>query len=64
MGSRATSINSTNLTDYSFNVYAFNRKDDGTDDAVFMGTNDEEPGYSGVHTSFIKFILILPITLM
>lgn len=52
MGSRATSINSTNLTNYSFNVYAFTRKDDGTDDAVFMGTNDEELGYSGVNISY------------
>ena len=47
MGSRATSINSTNLTDYSFNVYAFNRKDDGTDDALFMGTEDTEPWTNG-----------------
>lgn len=52
MESRATSINSTNLPHYSFNVYAFNRKDNGTDDAVFMGTNDEEPGYSGVNISY------------
>ena len=52
MGSRATIINNSNLTDYSFNVYAFNRKDDGTDDAVFMGTNDEELGYSGVNISY------------
>lgn len=47
MGSRATSINSTNLTNYSFNVYAFNRKDDGTDDALFMGTEDTEPWTNG-----------------
>lgn len=52
MESRATIINNSNLTDYSFNVYAFNRKDDGTDDAVFMGTNDEELGYSGVNISY------------
>ena len=52
MGSRATSINSTNLTNYSFIVYAFTRKDDGTDDAVFMGTNDEVQGYSGVNISY------------
>ena len=52
MGSRATIIDNSNLTDYSFNVYAFNRKDDGTDDAVFMGTNDEELGYSGVNISY------------
>lgn len=47
MGSRATSINSTNLTNYSFNVYAFNRKDDGTDDALFMGTEDTESWTNG-----------------
>lgn len=47
MESRATSINSTNLTNYSFNVYAFNRKDDGTDDALFMGTEDTEPWTNG-----------------
>lgn len=52
MESRADVINSTNLTNYSFNVYAFTRKDDGTDDAVFMGTNDEELGYSGVNISY------------
>lgn len=40
MGSRATSINSTNLIDYSFNVYAFTRKDDGTDGDPFMGTKN------------------------
>ena len=43
MGSRAESINSTNLTKYSFNVYAFTRNEaDGSDDALFMGTNDTE----------------------
>lgn len=50
MGSRATSINSTNLTDYSFNVYAFNRKDDGTDGERFMG-EDNEAGTGGVNIS-------------
>ena len=49
MGSRATIINSSNLKDYSFNVYAFNRMDDGTDGTVFMGTNDEGPGNGGVN---------------
>lgn len=47
MGSRATIINNSNLTNYSFNVYAFNSKDDGTDDALFMGTEDTEPGTNG-----------------
>lgn len=40
MGSRADVINSTNLTRYSFNVYAFNRNEDGTDGDVFMGIHD------------------------
>lgn len=51
MGSRATIINSTNLTDYSFKVYAFNRKDDGTDGTVFMGTNDAGHGTGGIKIS-------------
>lgn len=53
MESRATSINSSNLTDYSFNVYAFTRNDDdGSDGTVFMGTNDESQGYNGVNISY------------
>ncbi|MFW5541381.1 MAG: hypothetical protein ACOCPD_08035, partial [Segatella copri] len=53
MESRATIINNgEDLKSTTFNVYAFNRKDDGTDDAVFMGTNDEEPGNSGVNISY------------
>lgn len=47
MGSRATIITSSNLKDYSFNVYAFNRNDDGTDGTVFMGTNDQAQGNEG-----------------
>lgn len=50
MGSRATSINSTNLPHYSFNVYAFNRKDNGTDGERFMG-EDNEAGTGGVNIS-------------
>ena len=50
MESRATIINSTNLTDYSFNVYAFNRKDNGTDGERFMG-EDNEAGTGGVNIS-------------
>lgn len=49
MGSRATIINSENLKDYSFNVYAFNRNDNGSDGTVFMGTNDAEHGKGGVN---------------
>lgn len=53
MESRATIINNgEDLKSTTFNVYAFNRKDDGTDDAVFMGTNDEEHGHSGVNISY------------
>lgn len=51
MGSRATIIDNGNLTDYSFNVYAFNRKDDGTDGTVFMGTNDAGHGTGGIKIS-------------
>lgn len=52
MGSRATIINSGNLKDYSFNVYAFTRnEDDGSDGAVFMGNNDTEPGTGGIKIS-------------
>lgn len=50
MGSRATIINSSeDLKSTTFNVYAFNRKDDGTDGTVFMGTDDESHDYKGVH---------------
>lgn len=52
MGSRATIINSGNLKDYSFNVYAFTRNENGSDGAVFMGTNDEGPGTNGVNISY------------
>ena len=52
MGSRATSINSSNLTDYNFNVYAFNRNDDdGSDGTVFMGTKDTGHGHGGIKIS-------------
>lgn len=48
MGSRAESINSSNLTNYSFNVFAFTRNStDGSDDALFMGTEDTEPWTNG-----------------
>lgn len=53
MGSRATIINSSNdLTGHSFNVYAFNCKDDGTDGTVFMGTNDASHDYNGINISY------------
>lgn len=50
MGSRADVINSTNLTRYSFNVYAFNRNEDGTDGDVFMGIHDTSA--DGVNISY------------
>ncbi len=49
MGSRATIINNSNLTDYSFNVYAF-KNDNGTDGERFMG-EDNEAGTGGVNIS-------------
>ena len=49
IGSRATSISSTNLTNYSFNVYAF-KNDNGTDGERFMG-EDNEAGTGGVNIS-------------
>ncbi len=52
MGSRATIIDNGNLKDYSFNVYALNRKDDGTDGTVFMGTEDTGQGNGGVNISY------------
>lgn len=50
MGSRADVINSTNLTNYSFNVYAF-KNDNGTDGERFMG-EDNEAGTGGVNISY------------
>lgn len=50
MGSRATSINSSNLKDYSFNVYAF-KNENGTDGDRFMG-DDNEYGTGGVKISY------------
>lgn len=51
MGSRATIIDNSNLTDYSFNVYAF-KNDNGTDGALFMGTEDKGAGTGGVNISY------------
>lgn len=50
MGSRATIINSSNLKEYSFNVYAF-KNDNGTDGALFMGTEDKGAGHGGTKIS-------------
>ena len=49
MGSRATIISNSNLTGYSFNVYAF-KNDNGTDGERFMG-EDNEAGTGGVNIS-------------
>lgn len=51
MGSRATIINNGNLTDYSFNVYAFTGNDN-TDGKIFMGTDDTKHGHNGVKISY------------
>lgn len=37
MGSRANIINSGDITKTDFNVFAFEKKADGTDGAMFMG---------------------------
>lgn len=50
MGSRATSINSSNDLK-SFNVYAF-LNDNGTDGALFMGTEDKGVETGGVNISY------------
>lgn len=52
MGSRATIIDNSNLKDYSFNVYAFKKKNDGTDGDVFMGNNDDSQEHKGVNISY------------
>lgn len=50
MGSRATIINSSNDLK-SFNVYAF-KNDNGTDGALFMGTEDKGVETGGVNISY------------
>lgn len=55
MGTRATIINNgEDLKSTTFNVYAFtsNGNGTGTDGTVFMGTNDEGHGHSGVNISY------------
>lgn len=56
MGSRADVIDNSNLTNYSFNVYAFTRNEAVgsvyNDGDVFMGTNDTELGTKGVTISY------------
>lgn len=50
MGSRATIIDNSNLTDYSFKVYEF-KNENGTDGDRFMG-DDNEYGTGGVKISY------------
>lgn len=53
MGSRATSIDTENLKGYNFNVYAFARNEaDGSDGALFMGTEDTQLDNGGVTISY------------
>lgn len=53
MGSRATSIDTEKLKDYNFNVYAFTRNEaDGSDGALFMGTEDTGVVSGGVTISY------------
>lgn len=56
MESRADVIDNSNLTNYSFNVYAFTRNEAVgsvyNDGDVFMGTNDTELGTKGVTISY------------
>lgn len=52
MGSRATIINSGDITSTDFNVFAFEKKTDGTDGAFFMGDKTNDIGLGGVNISY------------
>lgn len=53
MGSRATIINnSEDLKSTDFNVFAFEKKADGTDGAIFMGAEVDDIGRKGVNISY------------
>ena len=54
MGSRANIINSANITTTDFNVFAFEKKDDGTDGAFFMGDKSNDVGLGGVNISYTE----------
>ena len=54
MGSRATIINSGDITKTDFNVFAFEKKADGTDGAVFMGDQTNKVGLAGVNISYTE----------
>ena len=52
MSSRATIINSTNITSTDFNVFAFEKKADGKDGTIFMGNKTNDIGLGGVNISY------------
>lgn len=54
MESRAKIINSTNITSTDFNVFAFEKKADGTDGAFFMGDKSNAIGRTGVNISYTE----------
>lgn len=55
MGSRAKIINSgEDLKSTDFNVFAFEKKADGTDGAMFMGDKTNDVGLAGVNISYTE----------
>lgn len=52
MGSRATIINSGDITSTDFNVFAFEKKADGKDGTFFMGNKTNDIGLGGVNISY------------
>lgn len=52
MRTRATIINSGDITSTDFNVFAFEKKTDGTDGAFFMGDKTNDIGLGGVNISY------------
>lgn len=54
MGSRANIINSGDITKTDFNVFAFEKKADGTDGAMFMGGQTNSVGLAGVNISYTE----------
>ena len=54
MGSRANIINSSDITKTDFNVFAFEKKADGTDGAMFMGGQTNSVGLAGVNISYTE----------
>ena len=52
MGSRATIINSGDITKTDFNVFAFEKNADGKDGAIFMGNKTNDIGLGGVNISY------------